>query len=67
MLPLGLKDHVMNKDRVKGAAREMRGKIKEATGKAIGDTKLEAKGAAQKTAGKARNTLGKAEDAVRRL
>jgi uncharacterized protein YjbJ (UPF0337 family) len=55
----------MNKDRVKGAAREMRGTIKEATGKAIGNTKLEAKGAAQKVAGKARNTMGKAEDAAR--
>jgi uncharacterized protein YjbJ (UPF0337 family) len=57
----------MNKDRIKGAAREMRGKIKEVTGKATGDKKVEAKGAAQKTAGKARNTLGKAEDAARRL
>ncbi len=57
----------MNKDRIKGAAREMRGKIKEATGKATGNTKLEAKGFAQKVAGKARNTTGKAEDAARKL
>lgn len=57
----------MNKDRTKGAAREMRGKIKEATGKATGNTKLEAKGFAQKVAGKARNTTGKAEDAARKL
>jgi len=45
----------------------MRGKIKEATGKATGNTNLEAKGFAQKVAGKARNTMGKAEDAARKL
>ena len=56
----------MNKDRIKGTAREMRGKIKEATGKATGNTKLEAKGIAQKVAGKALNTMGKAEDVARR-
>jgi uncharacterized protein YjbJ (UPF0337 family) len=57
----------MNKNRIKGAARETRGKIKEVTGKATGNTKLEAKGLAQRIAGKARNTMGKAEDAARRL
>lgn len=57
----------MNKDRIKGAARETRGKIKAATGNATGNTKLEAKGFAQKAAGKAQNTMGKAEDAARRL
>jgi len=57
----------VNKDRIKGAARETRGKIKEATGKATGNTKLEAKGIAQKAAGKTRNMMGKAEDAARRL
>ena len=66
-LPLELKDNSMNKDRIKGAAREMRGKIKEATGKVTGNTKLEAKGFAQKVAGKARNTMGQAEDAARKL
>ena len=55
----------MNKDRIKGAAREARGTIKEATGKATGNTKLEVKGAAQKAAGKALNTAGKAEDKVK--
>jgi len=63
---LKLTDNAMNKDRIKGTAREMRGKIKEATGKATGNTKLEAKGIAQKVAGKALNTMGKAEDVARR-
>ncbi|HEY5107423.1 MAG TPA: CsbD family protein [Caulobacteraceae bacterium] len=57
----------MNKDRVKGAAREARGTIKEATGKATGNASLQAKGAAQKFAGKALNTKGKAEDRAKKL
>lgn len=65
-LLLGLKDNSMNKDRLKGAAREVRGKIKEATGKATGNSTLEAKGFAQKVAGKARNTTGKEKDAARK-
>lgn len=57
----------MNKDRIIGAARETRGKIKEATGKATGNVELEAKGVAQKIAGKALNSMGKAEDSARKL
>ena len=52
----------MNKDRVKGAAREARGTIKETTGKMTGNPTLKAKGASQKVAGKALNALGKAQD-----
>ncbi len=52
----------MNNDRIKGAAREMRGSVKEATGKLTGNATLQAKGAAQKSAGKALNAVGKIED-----
>jgi uncharacterized protein YjbJ (UPF0337 family) len=55
----------MNEDRMKGAAREMRGSIKQAAGKLTGDAKLEAKGAAQKVAGRALNAVGKMEDKVK--
>ena len=55
----------MNNDRIKGAAREMRGTIKEATGKVTGNTTLQAKGAAQKAGGKALNAVGKIEDRVK--
>ena len=55
----------MNEDRMKGAAREMRGSIKEATGKLTGNTKLQAKGAAQKVGGRALNAVGKMEDKVK--
>ena len=55
----------MNNDRIKGAAREMRGTIKEATGKLTGNTTLEAKGAAQKIGGKTLNAIGKVEDKIK--
>lgn len=54
----------MNKDRVKGAAREARGAVKETTGKLTGNETLEAKGAAQKIAGKAQNAAGQVEDKI---
>ena len=55
----------MNKDTVKGAARQMRGAIKETTGKLTGNTKLEAEGATQKLRGKATSAVGKAEDKIK--
>ena len=48
----------MNKDQIKGRANEVDGKIKEITGKVVGDKKLEAKGNAQGSAGEAQTMLG---------
>jgi uncharacterized protein YjbJ (UPF0337 family) len=42
----------MDKDRIVGAAKEIKGSIKETIGKATGDAKLEAEGQADKVAGK---------------
>ena len=55
----------MNKDRVAGAARQMKGSIKEAAGKMTGDAKLKAEGRADKTAGKIQNAIGGARDAMK--
>ena len=55
----------MDKDRVKGAGKKVAGSVKAATGKAIGDTELEAKGQAEKATGTVQSTAGKAKDAVR--
>ena len=44
----------MNKDRIAGAVKEMKGSIKETVGKATGDAKLEADGRADKVEGKSR-------------
>jgi uncharacterized protein YjbJ (UPF0337 family) len=55
----------MDKDRVVGAAHQIKGAVKEAVGKVIGDAKTQAEGAAQKTTGKVQNAVGGAKDAVR--
>ena len=55
----------MDKDRIAGAAKQVKGSVKEAIGKITGDAKLQAEGAAEKAAGKVQNTAGGAKDAVR--
>lgn len=54
-----------DKDRVEGALKNVGGAIKENVGAAIGDTKMEAEGAATRAEGKVQNTVGGAKDAVR--
>jgi uncharacterized protein YjbJ (UPF0337 family) len=55
----------MDKDRIKGSAKKFLGGVKQATGKLVGDTKLEAEGHAQKVAGAAQNAVGGMKDSVR--
>jgi uncharacterized protein YjbJ (UPF0337 family) len=55
----------MNKDRLAGAAKQVKGNIKEATGKVTGDAKLKAEGRADKMAGKVQNAIGGARDAMK--
>jgi uncharacterized protein YjbJ (UPF0337 family) len=55
----------MDKDRIEGAAREAKGKVKETFGKITGDSKTEAEGKGEKVAGKVQNAVGGAKDAVR--
>jgi uncharacterized protein YjbJ (UPF0337 family) len=55
----------MDKDRIAGSAKEAKGAVKEAVGKAVGDIKLQADGKADKSAGRLQNTIGGAKDAVR--
>lgn len=55
----------MDKDRVIGSAKVVKGKVKEAVGKAIGDAKLEAEGKAAKIEGKVQNAVGGLKDALR--
>ena len=55
----------MDKDRVGGAAHQVKGAVKEAVGKVTGDTKTEAEGAAEKAAGKVQNAVGGVKDAAR--
>jgi len=55
----------MDKDRIAGSAQQAKGSIKDAVGKATGDSKLQAEGKADKAAGAVRNAVGGAKDALR--
>jgi uncharacterized protein YjbJ (UPF0337 family) len=55
----------MDKDRVIGSAKVVKGKVKVAVGKAIGDAKLETEGQADKVEGKVQNAVGGIKDTIR--
>ena len=55
----------MDDDRVKGSAQNLKGKIKEGLGRAVGDSKLEAEGKGDQVAGKVRNAMGGIKDTFR--
>jgi uncharacterized protein YjbJ (UPF0337 family) len=54
----------MNKDRVEGAAQNIKGKAKTAAGKALGDEKLKNEGRVDQVKGKVQNTVGGIEDEI---
>lgn len=60
-----LKETVMDKNRVEGAAKQVKGSVKEAIGKVTGNRTTQAEGAAEKLAGKVQSKVGEAADAVR--
>ena len=55
----------MHKDEMKGAAKDAKGSMKEAAGKATGDERLEAEGVADRTAGKVQKGVGSIKEGVR--
>jgi uncharacterized protein YjbJ (UPF0337 family) len=56
----------MNKDRIAGSAKEIKGSVKETIGKAVGDAKLESDGKTDKLAGKVQNAIGGIKDALKK-
>ena len=56
---------MLDKDRVVGSAKVVKGKVKEAVGKAVGDAKLGAEGTADKIEGKVQNAVGGLKDAIK--
>jgi uncharacterized protein YjbJ (UPF0337 family) len=58
-------DAVMDKDRIAGSAKKIKGSIKETIGKATGDAKLEAEGRADKVEGKIQNAIGGLKDTLK--
>src|SRR6202040_2009281 len=55
----------MDKNRVAGSAKKIKGSIKEVVGKAAGDAKLEAEGKADKVEGKVQNAVGGLKDTLK--
>ena len=56
----------MNKDRIAGAAKQTKGAVEEAAGKALGDAKLVADGKNDKLEGKVQNAIGSIKDVVKK-
>jgi uncharacterized protein YjbJ (UPF0337 family) len=48
-------------NRVKGGARQVKGRVKEATGKAVGNRRLQAKGKVEANVGKAQRGVGRVQ------
>jgi uncharacterized protein YjbJ (UPF0337 family) len=55
----------MDKDQVKGSAKIVKGRIKEAVGKTVGDSRLESEGKADKIEGKVQDAVGGLKVAIR--
>ncbi len=54
----------MNNDRIKGAADQAKGAIKEGAGKLTGDAKLKAEGQIDQVKGKVESAAGKLKDKI---
>lgn len=55
----------MDNDRIKGAAKEVKGTVKEAAGKVTGNDHLEREGKVDKTVGNVQRKVGEAKDEAR--
>ncbi|MES2316069.1 MAG: CsbD family protein [Pseudomonadota bacterium] len=55
----------MNKDQVKGKAKDIGGKIQEEVGKVVGSSEQQAKGLSKQVEGKAQEALGDAKEIVK--
>lgn len=55
----------MDKERIKGAANQAKGSIKQGVGEMTGNASLEAEGHLDKAKGKVQSAVGETKDAVR--
>jgi uncharacterized protein YjbJ (UPF0337 family) len=55
----------MDKDRIEGSAKQVKGAVKDTVGKVTGDAKLQSEGKADKVEGKIQNTVGGIKDKLR--
>jgi uncharacterized protein YjbJ (UPF0337 family) len=56
----------MDHDRSEGSMKNMKGRVKEGLGKALGDSKMESEGKMDKAEGKIQNTIGGIKDSLRK-
>jgi uncharacterized protein YjbJ (UPF0337 family) len=56
---------MVDKDRIAGAGKQVKGAVKEGVGKVTGDAKLEGEGKGDKAEGKVQNTVGGLKDKIR--
>ena len=56
---------MVDEDRIEGSAEQAKGKVKEWTGKAMGDKKMEGEGKADQVKGKVQNAVGGLKDTLR--
>jgi uncharacterized protein YjbJ (UPF0337 family) len=56
----------MDREHVKGAADKVKGAVKDAAGKVIGDSKLQTEGKIDKAKGAVHDAAGDVKDAVRK-
>jgi uncharacterized protein YjbJ (UPF0337 family) len=56
---------MMNKDQVQGRVDDVKGKIKEAAGKAVGNERLTTEGQIDQVAGKTQAKVGDAKEVVK--
>ncbi len=59
------KEFDMDKDRIAGSGKQIKGKIKEAIGKVAGDAKLQVDGKADQAEGKVQNAVGAIKDTLK--
>ncbi|AZO69084.1 MAG: CsbD family protein [Mesorhizobium sp.] len=57
---------MVNKDQVAGLAKQFKGSVKKAAGKATGNRRVQAEGSADKIAGKLQKAYGDVKDRVRK-
>lgn len=55
----------MNKDQVKGTAKDAVGKVQEEAGKLVGSKEQEAKGLSKQATGKAQKSVGDVKEAIK--
>jgi uncharacterized protein YjbJ (UPF0337 family) len=60
-----LEEEIMDKDRIVGSGKQIKGAVKQVVGKTVGDAKLESEGKADKIEGKVQNTIGGIKDTLK--